>query len=166
MQLYILRHGVAEDPKPGGKDADRPLTPEGRQKVKDVLARARAAGAEPRVMVSSPLVRAIETARLAAGILSYEGEIFQTRVLLSDSTPEDVWEEMQLHSNVQSVLIVGHEPLLSQFLSWLLNSPHVCIDLKPGALARVDTELTRAQPRGVLQWLITPHLAAGVESLV
>jgi phosphohistidine phosphatase len=164
MQLYILRHGIAADLRPGGKDADRVLTAEGRQKLQEVLRRARAAGVAPGVMISSPLVRAVESARLAAGILGYEGEIFQTRVLMPDSAPEDVWNEIQLHRSVPGVLLAGHEPLLSQFLSWLLNSPYVCVDLKPGALARVDTELTSARPRGVLQWLITSQLAAGAES--
>lgn len=159
MQIYILRHGIAENVKPGGRDADRALTPQGKQKLRDVLGRARAAGVEPRVIVSSPLRRAVETARLAAEALAYEGEIFQSRALLPDSTPEDVWQEVRLHGSAESVLMAGHEPLLSGFLSWMLNSPHVCADLKKGALARVDAELTSAQPRGVLQWLITPKLA-------
>ncbi len=158
MEIYVLRHGIAEEGRPGAPDAARALTEDGKRKLAAVLARARAAGAAPEIVVSSPLRRAIETARMAADALGYEGEILQTRALLPESSPEDVWEEIRRH-RAERCLLAGHEPLLSRFLSWMLDSSHLSVEMKKGALARVDAEPTAARPRGVVRWLITPQLA-------
>src|SRR6185503_14491628 len=56
MEILLLRHGIAEDPAPGMHDGDRALTPKGERKLKDVLVRAREAGARPSVILSSPLL--------------------------------------------------------------------------------------------------------------
>ncbi len=157
MEIYILRHGIAAD-APGERDAERALTAEGRRKLKEVLARARAGGVTPDLILTSPLRRAIETARLAAEELGYKGEIVQTRALMPPSAPEDVWVDLQAHRE-DRVLISGHEPQFGELLSWLLNSPYMCVDFKKGALARVDAERTQARPKGVLKWFLTPKLA-------
>ncbi|MBV8904023.1 MAG: histidine phosphatase family protein, partial [Acidobacteriia bacterium] len=78
MELYLLRHGIAENGRPGLKDADRALTAEGKDKLKRVLVRARGAGVEPGVILSSPYRRALETAQIAAESLGYRGKIVQT----------------------------------------------------------------------------------------
>lgn len=157
MEIYVLRHGIAAGARPGEPDANRALTGEGKQRLHCVLDRARAAGVQPDLILSSPLRRAIETARLAAEALGHGGQIVQTRALLPEASPEDVWEEIRLH-RPERCLLAGHDPLLSWFLSWMLNSPHLSIQLQTGDLARVDAEYTPAQPRGVLRWLITASL--------
>jgi phosphohistidine phosphatase len=78
MQVYLLRHGIAEEPAPGESDADRELTPEGRTKLRDNLRIAAEAGAEPTLILSSPLVRALQSAELAGQVLRYKQEILQT----------------------------------------------------------------------------------------
>ena len=75
MQIYLLRHGIAEDARPGHSDAKRALTKEGGERVAEVIKAARRAGAEPSLIVSSPFVRAVETARIAAEGLGYKGNI-------------------------------------------------------------------------------------------
>ena len=62
MQIYLLRHGIAEEGKPGGRDADRALTAEGGVKLKSVLKRARAINVEPTIILTSPFLRARQTA--------------------------------------------------------------------------------------------------------
>ena len=160
MEIYVLRHGIAADARPGEPDANRALTEEGKKKLNDVLARARAAGVDPEVILTSPLRRALETARLAAAVLGYEGQVVQSRALLPESSPQDLWEEIRQH-RADRFLLAGHEPLLGQFLSWMLNSPFLCVELRKGALARVDAAPTPARPRVVLQWLLTAKLAGG-----
>ena len=160
MEIYLLRHGIAADAKPGEPDAGRALTPEGKQKLKNVLSRARAAKVVPDLILTSPLRRAAETARIAGEVLGYAGEIVQTPALAPSSAPENVWEEI-LRRPAGRVLLAGHEPLFGEFLSWMLNSPYLCVNFRKGALARVDAEPTPAHPRGVLQWLITARLAGG-----
>jgi len=65
MQIHLGRHGIAEDAKPGGSDAERKLTEEGKQKLRRVLKRARDTGVSPSLIATSPLVRAAETAEIA-----------------------------------------------------------------------------------------------------
>jgi phosphohistidine phosphatase len=159
MQIYLLRHGIAEEVAASGKDADRSLTPEGRKRLAAVLKRAAAAGVEPSLVLSSPLVRARQTAEMAAKALNYAREIVLTAVLEPDGTPQLVWDELRTHRGETQVLLAGHEPLFSQMGAYLLNTPALEIDFKKGSLLRVDCESLGPQPRGVLKWFLTPRLA-------
>ena len=156
MEIYLLRHGIAEDRKPGGTDAERPLTTEGREKLRRVLKRARAAGAEPTLILSSPLVRAKETAELAAGLLDYNGKIVETRALIPEASPHDVWEQLRARKDEQAILLASHEPLMSSLAAFLLDSPALQVDMKKGAIVRIDSERLGTKPKAVLKWMITP----------
>ena len=70
MQIYILRHGIAEDAGPGQSDSERALTSEGKKKLRNVLRAAHEAGVTPALILTSPLKRAVQTAELAAEILA------------------------------------------------------------------------------------------------
>ena len=159
MELYLLRHGIAADAGADGKDASRPLTAEGKEKLRLVLDRARLAGVVPDVVLTSPLRRAVETAQIAAEVLGYAGTIHQTRVLEPLRAPDDVWNEIGAYRSHQRILLAGHQPLMGELMAWLLDAPHPCVDFKKGALARVDAPPVAGRPRGVLQWLITPRLS-------
>jgi phosphohistidine phosphatase len=160
MQIYLLRHGIAEDAAPGGNDADRALTTAGRKKLRDVLRLVQAVAVTPTLILSSPYRRALETAELAADILGYEQDLLKTKALTPSSTPEAVWEELRVHRDAESVLLAGHEPLFSRLTAYLLNAPQLAIDFKKGGLVRVDLEQFGSQPRGVLKWYIVPKLAS------
>ena len=82
MQVYLLRHGIAEDVRVGLSDADRALTPEGRQKLREVLRAALSADVEPTLVMTSPLKRAVQTAEVARDIFKYRKEILRTKALL------------------------------------------------------------------------------------
>ncbi len=159
MQIYLLRHGIAEDLAPGGKDADRRLTPEGRKRLGAILKRAAAAGVEPTLILSSPLVRARQTAEMAAKALGCTNQILLTKVLEPGGSPEQVWDELRTHRGEVQVLLAGHEPLFSQLAAFLLGAPTLEIDFKKGALLRVDCETMGPRPRGTLKWLLSPRLA-------
>jgi phosphohistidine phosphatase len=159
MQIYLLRHGIAEDGKPGHPDSDRALTGEGRDKLRRVLKRARAADAAPSLILSSPYKRALETAEIAAEVLDYKGKIVRSRALVPDASPHDAWEEIRSHKDEAGLLLASHEPLMSSLAALLLNSPALTVDMKKSALVRVDVDRAGAQPRGVLKWMVTPALA-------
>lgn len=160
MRVYILRHGIAEDSAPGGSDAARALTPEGKQKLRAVLDRARAAGVHPVVILSSPFKRATQTAEIAAAVLGVKREKITTSALAPMSTPQRVWAEVRAQ-RAERVLVAGHEPLLSQTVAFLLRSPALQLDLKKGALVSLDIDTAEAEPRGILKWVLTPKLASG-----
>src|SRR5712671_2334015 len=111
MELYLLRHGIAEDHAPSGRDADRRLTEEGRDKLRRVLERAHGAGVRPALIVSSPLKRAVETAEIAARELGYEGKIVRVDALSPDASPSEVWAEIRKRPDEPAILLAGHEPL-------------------------------------------------------
>jgi phosphohistidine phosphatase len=157
MEIYILRHAIAEERRPGRSDQDRALTDEGRRKLRPVLERARAAGVAPSLVLTSPYVRAVQTAEMAAEALGYKGTIVRTGGLV----PEAVWREIRDHRDEKAILLAGHEPLLSEIGGYLLGVPALAIDLKKGALLRLDVDGSTREPHGTLQWLLTPKLAAG-----
>jgi phosphohistidine phosphatase len=161
MELYLLRHGIADDRRPGRPDDKRALTDEGRKKLRQVLDRARAAGVAPSLILTSPYVRAVQTAQMAAEVLGYQSTLVHTGALVPGSRPEAAWLEIRDHRDEQAVLLAGHEPLLSELAAYLLGVPGLAIDFKKGALLRLDVDTDARQPRGTLQWLLTPKLAAG-----
>ncbi|WP_031498891.1 phosphohistidine phosphatase SixA [Bryobacter aggregatus] len=158
MELYLLRHGIAEDSAPGGRDADRALTPEGRKKLRELLKVAAAAGVKPTLILSSPYKRAQETAAIAAKSLAYTHDIIQSQALVPPAHAQELWEEVRMHRSEESLLLVSHEPLLSSAAGFLLNSTSMRMDFKKGGIFRVDLDSFQSQPSGVLKWYLTPRL--------
>ena len=159
MQIYLLRHAIAEDGGPGQPDAERALTDEGRDKLRRVLKRASAAGVEPGEILSSPYRRAVETAEAAAEVLGYKGKIARTRALLPEASPPEAWDEIRARKDQPSLLLAGHEPHMSSFAAFLLGCPALQVDFKKAGLLRVDVDRFGPQPRAVLKWMITPGVA-------
>ena len=159
MELYLLRHGAAEDGSSHTPDEERALTAEGRRKLRTVLEAAAKAGTNPTLLLSSPLKRAIQTAELAKNMLKYKGDVLQSKALVPGSTVEQVWEEIRGHRDEQSLLMVGHNPLFSELSGYLLGSNEIEVDFKKGAILRVDFERFPSKPKGTLRWYLTPKLA-------
>lgn len=159
MQIYLLRHGIAEEIPAGGQDAARQLTAEGRSRLASVLKRAALAGVEPTLILTSPLARARQTAEIAAKALGCGLPPVETGTLVPSGDPELVWDELRLHQEEPQVLLAGHEPLFSRLAAFLLNAPGLEVDFKKGALMRVDCEALGPRPRGVLRWFLLPRLA-------
>jgi phosphohistidine phosphatase len=156
MQIYLLRHGIAEDAKPGGPDTERPLTGEGRDRLRRVLKRARTADLDPSLILSSPYRRAVETAEVAAEVLGYKGEIVRTRALVPEASPSDAWEEIRNRKDERAILLASHEPLMSSMAAFLLDSPALRLEMKKAALVRIDCERFGPKAAGVLKWMLTP----------
>jgi phosphohistidine phosphatase len=161
MDVFLLRHGIAENGRPGMPDSDRALTAEGRRKLREVLRTAQAARVSPDYILTSPYRRARETAEIAAEVLKFEGELLTTHALTPDSRPEAVWEEVRLHKDASQILLCGHEPLFSHLTAFLLDAAALRIDFKKGALARVEIDSFGPRPRGILRWFLAPRLAGG-----
>lgn len=159
MQIYLLRHGIAEDARPGQIDADRALTSEGIKRLREILRRAKTASVAPSLIVTSPYVRARQTAELAAEILGYEDPLTPTPKLVPMASPHETWAEVRTLRGEPSVLLVGHEPHMGLFTGFLLGTPELRIDFKKGAIVRIDIPDLGVQPRGVLKWMMAPKLA-------
>jgi phosphohistidine phosphatase len=160
MEVYILRHGIAEKVGPDGSDAKRALTSKGRQKLRQVLRLAHAAAVHPSLILTSPLLRAVQTAEVAAEIFAYHHELVQTPALLPTASPQNVWKELRSRKNERALLLVGHEPSLSQIVGYLLGTPDLRLELKKAGLVRLDLEKFGPAPSGILKWVLAPKLAS------
>ncbi|MBM3760341.1 MAG: phosphohistidine phosphatase SixA [Acidobacteria bacterium] len=160
MELYLLRHGIAEDSSLTGREADRALTAEGKKKLKEILRVAGQADLRPTLIITSPYRRARETAAIAVKSLDYTGELVESNSLVPNAHPQELWEEVRVHRSEQKLLLVSHEPLLSSAGAFLLNSSGLRIDMKKGAVMRIDLEGFSSQPTGLLKWYLTPRLVS------
>lgn len=158
MELYLLRHAIAENAAAGG-DANRRLTEEGRAQLRRVLERAHGAGARVSLILTSPYRRALETAEIAAHQLGYEGKLMRSPALVPEASPEHLWEEIRLHRDEPAILLCGHEPLFSAAVAYLLGSTRVMVHFPTGAMARIDVTAFGAAPAGILQWMLTAGTA-------
>ena len=159
MEIYVFRHGIADDAQPGLPDSSRELTEEGRKKTAEVVKLARKSGVRPTLILTSPYVRARQTARIAAEQLEYDGQVLAVESLVPHGSPEGVWQDLRDHGDETAVLLAGHEPLLSRLVAYLLNAPALRVEMKKAGLVRIDIETMRAHPHGILRWMIVPKLA-------
>jgi len=160
MQVYLLRHGIAEDAAAGQSDASRQLTQEGRRKLRQVLDAAAEAGVQPSLILSSPLKRALQTAEIASDVLKYKNEIVRSNALTPNSSVEEAWDEIRVHRDETAIMAVGHNPLFSELAGFLIGSKTAQIDMKKGAILRVDLDSFTPHPKGMLRWYLTHKLAA------
>lgn len=159
MELYLFRHGIAEDAPAGRDDASRALTDDGKKNVAAVVRMVAKAGDTPSLILSSPYVRAMQTARIAADEFGYKGDIVTAKSLVPHGTPSGVWADIRDHRDEATILLASHEPLLSQLVAFLLNSGSMQVEMKKAAMVRIDVASLGVAPRGVLRWMITPKFA-------
>ena len=159
MRLYLLRHGIAETSARSGRDADRMLTDEGREKVRRVVHRAREGGMWPTLILASPFARALESAQIAGKALGHEEEIITSNAFIPDAAPEEAWAEIRTHKDQPEVLLASHQPLCGALMAFLLDSPNLSVDFRKAALVCIDLDGAGPRPRGVLEWMLTSKLA-------
>jgi phosphohistidine phosphatase len=159
MEVYLLRHGISEDDSPTGKDSDRRLTDEGRRKTREVMKVIAEAGLRPQAVVSSPYIRARQTAEVAMEVLGSKDALQFSDNLVPESDPQDIWRELRNgYSSFGSVLLVSHEPLMGRCTGFLLGVPELTVDFKKSGIIRIDLEPVGVHPRGVLKWMLVPKL--------
>jgi phosphohistidine phosphatase len=160
MELYLLRHGLAEERSATGRDSDRVLTAEGIVKLQQVLELARGAGVRPALILSSPYARAKQTAEIAGRALEYSGKVLHSKAFAPDSSPFKAWEEVRVYDGEASLLVATHEPLLSSTVAWFAGSTREMIRFVPAAMVRIDFAALGPHPEGVMRWMISPELVA------
>jgi phosphohistidine phosphatase len=160
MQLYIVRHGIAidrEDPK-APAEAERYLTEEGIAKTKQVAKGIAALGVRADLMVSSPYLRAMQTAAIFASALDYpEHKIRQGESLLPGAEPVAFLRELAREKNASSVFCFGHAPHVDGLLAATVGAPRHITSMKKAGVAFVELKRV-SPPNGQLVWLVTPKL--------
>jgi phosphohistidine phosphatase len=135
VKLYVMRHGPAEDGSPTGRDGDRALTPEGRERTRSVARALLAEGEVPLTIVSSPLVRALQTAEIVAAVTTLEERVRTSKDAGGAPGAVEIRREIApggdllglVHDLAQTgrkrAMIVGHEPDLSTLVTELIARP-------------------------------------------
>jgi phosphohistidine phosphatase len=161
MELYFLRHGLAGqfgDPK-YKDDSQRPLTAQGRKKMRRAAAGMQALGLKFDAILSSPYLRARQTAEIVAqGYKIKNKAIHYTENLLAPASIEELLREIHARfPRSKNVLSVGHEPHLTEMISSLLKSKKpLDIDFKKGGLCCLSVIYPLGNESAVLNWLLTP----------
>ena len=156
MEIYILRHGIAvERGTPGyKKDSERPLTKEGEEKMHQIAEAMLGMGLQFDLILSSPYVRAKQTAQIVAGEL--DEEVTSTDFLIPDANGLELIAEIN-DEKPQRVLLVGHEPDLSRLISILVTGgSDATIELKKGGLCKLTSDKLTFGRSATLNWLLTP----------
>ena len=160
-EFYIMRHGAAVARGEGASfdDARRPLTPEGKAKLKESVGGLRRAGFVVDRIVTSPLVRAVETAEIIAESLQAETPMDFAEALRPGGSPEALMAFIAKQPHHRRVLVVGHEPDLSQLAAWLIGSGrHAGLGFKKGGCCLIKLEAFPPKSPGRLVWWLTPRL--------
>jgi phosphohistidine phosphatase len=159
MLLYLLRHGVAVDREDPDCPADalRPLTGKGVEKVRLAVAGLRRLGVKPGVIVSSPLLRAVQTAEIAAEILGHaKDKIKRTPALEPSADPADLLREVA-RWKAEEVLCAGHAPQLDELIAHAVGARTAFTALKKSGAACLEFASTGGG-RGVLLWVFPPKV--------
>jgi phosphohistidine phosphatase len=155
MDLILLRHGKAEDFNPGG-DSARELVERGREQSRRAGKLLKQAGRPPEIVLTSPLVRARQTADEFCNASGVPGALIQGW-LACGMAPETALSEIAGFREFKRIAIVGHEPDLSQLIHFLLGTAGGEVRMKKGSLACI--RINPPSRNGTLLYLIPPKLA-------
>ncbi len=156
MELILLRHGKAEPTHPLG-DASRALVDKGSKQARKAGRLLKAAGLVPEIVLTSPLVRAVQTAEDFCHAAGLPGPVIQGW-LACGCFPETALAELAAFHDFKRVAIVGHEPDLSRLIQWCLGAYGDAIEVKKGSLACL--RLSPPNRYGTLLYLVPPKLVS------
>ena len=143
MWIYLLRHGIAEEPAVGKSDDQRVLTPEGWDRLEAASKAWQRLAVKPDHILTSPLVRARETASVLAKAVGYGGTLREEESLVphASTTQTITMLEGEMLSQTTAIALVGHEPHLGYLLGSLLTGhARISIPFGRGQLVGLTTE--------------------------
>jgi len=157
MNLYLIRHAIAEEESASGEDSLRALTDKGAKKMRQIAKGLRALGVEFDLILSSPYTRARQTAEILGDVLRVKKEVVVSGNLVPTGDPDVLIAEINERFTVDSIAIVGHEPTLSALVGMLAaGGSAVDITFKKGGVCRLATDNLRYSRKAVLEWMLTP----------
>lgn len=157
MIVYFLRHANAGQKRLSpAQDEKRPLDKEGIEQCRYVGRLLNSLDTHVDLILSSPLKRAMQTAAMVGNEIAYEQRIERSPALQPTADYERFRQLLDQIRELEAVMVVGHNPTMSQFLSLLVSNgtSQKAIDMKKGSVARVEMGPKRA----VLTWMVTPRL--------
>jgi phosphohistidine phosphatase len=163
MNLYLMRHGIAlaQDDASVSSDSERPLSHKGVKRMRKAAKGIRRLEIPFDALLTSPLLRARQTAEIVASALGIEDRLEEISGLAPESTVEHLMFGLTRYQEREHLLLVGHEPLLGDTLSCLLSGGRqkaaaFHVDLKKASLCRVEIDALPVTGPGKLHWLLSP----------
>jgi phosphohistidine phosphatase len=160
MELYFLRHGKAVEPgsSGAGDDFGRQLTEQGIDEMEAEAEAFERLGLKPDVILTSPLVRAKETAEIVAKRLGLKKRLIVAEPLSSGCDLERLRNLLSQHSSAEKVMLVGHEPDFSSMVGELIGGGASSVEIKKAAVAAVTINRSARPGSGTLRWLLPPRV--------
>jgi len=168
MRLLLLRHAIAEDriawAANGHDDLERPVSAEGRKRMRRIAETLAWLEPEIDVLLSSPARRCVETAQILLASLPEEPRFQTAEELAPGGTSNAVLQRLKDHRQATTVALIGHEPNLSRLAAYLLSgNERSFVEMKKGAGALLEFPRRIAAGAAVLRWLVPPGLSRRIE---
>ena len=158
IELYLIRHGLAADPDDEHPDdAKRPLTPEGVSRLRREAKGLQALGVTFDQILTSPLVRARQTAEVFAQAQDEKVPVAQVEALAPGGTPAQVVHALAEYARRKAIALVGHEPNLGELAAKLLGT-RAPVPFKKGAICCIEFDALPPARPGTLAWFATPKM--------
>ena len=162
-QLYLIRHGVAEDRgEAWPDDAKRPLTEDGMDQLRKEARGLARLGVAFDAVLTSPLVRTRQTAEIVASALDPRPHVVNTDSLAPDGTVQAVMADLEKHAKKSRLALVGHEPSIGELAARLIGTRHP-IEFKKGAICRIDVDALPPGGPGSLRFFLTPKVLRSIK---
>jgi phosphohistidine phosphatase len=162
FELYLIRHGLAEERgEAWPDDSKRPLTADGISSMRKEARGLARLGVALDVVLSSPLVRARQTAELVAAGLDPRPSLLNVDSLAPDGSYAAVMSDRDKPARKTRIALVGHEPAIGELAARLIGSRHA-LEFKKGAVCRIDVDELPPVGPGDLRWMLTPKILRSV----
>jgi phosphohistidine phosphatase len=166
LDLYLLRHGDAGKGMAvaaGGNSGDVPLTIVGREEIAIIARSVKDLNLKFSAIITSPLKRAVQTAKIIAKVLAMEKRISIWNELVPEGNRSKLYNILNQYTRESSVLMIGHEPYLSNIMYDMIFQKNRVnqrgrINLKKAGLAKIRIISLTPNIIGELRWLLTPRI--------
>jgi phosphohistidine phosphatase len=157
-ELYLIRHAIAaERGDAWPDDSKRPLTEDGIARMRKAARGLARLDATIDVVLSSPLVRARQTADIVAAAQDTRPSVVNIESLAPGAPYASLVADLEKHARKSRIALVGHEPGIGELAARLIGSRHA-IEFKKGAICRIDLEEIPPAGPGDLRWFLTPRI--------
>ena len=162
-ELYLIRHGVAEERgEAWPDDAKRPLTQDGMMKLRKATRALERLGVAFDVIMTSPFVRTRQTAEIIAGGLDPHPHIVTADSLIPGGSVAGVLSDLDKQAKRERIALVGHEPGIGELAARLVGTRHP-IPFRKGAVCRIDVQGLPPAGPGDLRWFLTPKIMRAIK---
>jgi phosphohistidine phosphatase len=161
-EIYLIRHGLAENRNEAWPDdTKRPLTERGMSRLRKSARGLAKVGVSFDVILTSPLVRAKQTAEIVAAEFDPRPHIVSTESLSPGATYQALVADLEKQSRRTKIALVGHEPGIGELAARLAGSRQP-IEFKKGAVCRIDVDALPPTGPGLLRWFLTSKIMRAI----